>query len=95
MMDCTSRARDRTMLFLTTPALWPTWPFLPMVRRSKGGQELGLVFDSRSARLMGFSATVFRTNLFALPSSFEAFLALPKEVFDCAEELVAAGLCVD
>ena len=32
----------------------------------------------------GFSATVFQCNLFALPPSVEAFLALP-EVFDSAE----------
>ena len=43
----------------------------------------------------GFSATVFRCNLFLLPPSFEEFLALPKEVFDTSEELLNAGWRVD
>ena len=88
-------ARDRTVLFLSNPALWPAWPFLPVVRRSRGTEELGVVFDARSARLTGYSATVFVTNLFALPPNFETFLALPHETFDSAEELAAAGWCVD
>lgn len=87
--------RDRTVLFLTTPALWPAWPFLPVVRRSRGREELGVVFDARSARLAGYSATVFACNLFDLPPNFEAFLALPHETFDSAEELAASGWCVD
>jgi hypothetical protein len=33
--------------------------------------------------------------LFALPPSFDEFLALPKEVFDSAEEVSAAGWLVD
>lgn len=33
--------------------------------------------------------------MFALPPDFAAFLALPKEVFDGAEELAAAGWRVD
>jgi hypothetical protein len=90
-----SPARERTLLFLTTPALWPMWPFLPVVRRGPGAEELGVVFDARAARLTGYSATVFACNLFALPPDFESFLALPKEVFDAAEELAAAGWCVD
>ena len=88
-------ARDRTVLFLSNPGLWPAWPFLPVVRRGRGAEELGVVFDARSARLTGYSATVFACNLFALPPDFEAFLALPHETFDSAEELAAAGWCVD
>ncbi|MBP3956875.1 hypothetical protein J8F10_16510 [Gemmata sp. G18] len=87
--------RDRTLLVLTAPVLWPHWPFLPVVRRTRGTEELGLVFDARTARLTGYSATVFRTNLFALPARLDAFLALPKEVFDGAEELVDAGWRAD
>lgn len=90
-----ARARDRTVLFLTAPALWPCWPFLPVVRRTVDGEELGVVFDARTARLTGYSATVFRCNLFALPPSLAAFLALPREVFDSAEELADGGWCVD
>ncbi len=95
MTRSVTRTRGRTVLFLSNPALWPAWPFLPVVRRSRGAEELGVVFDARAARLTGYSATVFACNLFALPPDFESFLALPKEVFDDAEELAAAGWCVD
>ena len=95
MTRSATRARDRTVLFLSSPALWPAWPFLPVVRRTRGREELGVAFDARSARLTGYSATVFVTNLFALPPDLESFLALPKEVFDAAEELADAGWCVD
>lgn len=88
-------ARERTLLFLTTPALWPQWPFLPVVRRTRGVEELGVVFDSRAAGLTGFSATVFHSNLFTLPPTLDRFLALPHDTFDSAEELAAAGWCVD
>ena len=81
------RTRERTVLFLTTPALWPHWPFLPVIRRSRGVEELGVVFDSRAAGLTGFSATVFLTNIFLLPPNFEQFLALPHDTFDSAEEV--------
>lgn len=95
MTRSAARARERTVLFLSAPALWPHWPFLPVVRRSRGRDELGIVFDARAARLTGYSATVFLTCLFLLPLSFEAFLALPKEVFDSAEELADAGWQID
>jgi hypothetical protein len=71
------------------------WPFLPVVRRSRGREELGVVFDARSAGLLGFSATVYLTNLFLLPADFDSFLALPHETFDGAEELIEAGWVVD
>lgn len=87
--------RERTVLLVSTPALWPMWPFLPVVRRSRGREELGVVFDARAAGLSGYSASVFLTNLFTLPAAFDEFLALPKDVFDCAEELAAAGWRVD
>lgn len=95
MSKCASRVRDRTVLFLGMTALWPHWPFLPVVRRCKGHEEYGIVFDSRSAGLMGYSTTVFFANLFALPSRLQEFLALPHETFDGAEELAAAGWQVD
>lgn len=88
-------ARERTLLFLTTPALWPAWPFLPVVRRTRGVEELGVVFDARAAGLTGFSATVFHSNLFALPPTLDRFLALPRDTFDSAEELIASGWAVD
>lgn len=95
MVSCVSDAHDRTVLFLSTPALWPVWPFLPVVRRTHGAEELGVVFDSRAAGLTGFSTAVIVCNLFALPPSIEQFLALPHETFDTADELATAGWQVD
>ncbi len=74
---------------------WPHWPFLPLVRRTRGREELGVVFDARAARLTGHEITVYVTNLFLLPADLPAFLALPHETFDGAEELTAAGWLVD
>jgi hypothetical protein len=88
-------SRARTLLFLTTPPLWPCWPFLPMVRRTNGTEERGVVFDARAAGLGGWSATVVKTNLFLLPSTLEEFLTLPREVFDSADELADARWRVD
>jgi len=95
MTSCVVHARDRTVLFAATPALWPSWPFLPVVRRSNGREEFGVMFDSRSAGLTGYSAMVFFTNLFALPATLNEFLALPHETFDTAEELADAHWLVD
>jgi hypothetical protein len=89
------RARERTVLFLSTPALWVHWPFLPVVRRTGGAEELGVVFDARAAGLTGLSSTVYRCNVFLLPDSFEQFLALPHETFDSSDELASAGWSVD
>ncbi len=86
----------RHLLFVTAPALWPAWPFLPVTRLAGGGVELGLMFDARGAcGLTGYSATVWRCNLFGLPPTLDQFLTLPKEVFDAAEELIRAGWRVD
>ena len=86
----------RHLLFVTTPALWPAWPFLPVVRWTPGGIELGLMFDARAVSgLTGYSATVFRCCLFRLPPTVAEFLALPKDVFDTGEELLAHGWRVD
>lgn len=86
----------RDLLFVTTPALWPAWPFLPLVRRSAGGEELGVLFDAlKVCGLTGYSATVFHTNLFTLPPTVAGLLALPRDAYDAAEELVAGGWRVD
>jgi hypothetical protein len=96
MPKCPTDAHERMVRMLTTPALWPTWPFLPMVRRSGEKLELGLVFDARGAAgLTGYRATVFHCSLFTLPARFEEFLNLPREVFDSTDELVASGWEVD
>jgi hypothetical protein len=86
----------RHLLLVITPALWPAWPFLPLVRRTPGGSELGVLFDARGAAgLTGYSATVFRTCLFTLPGTVGQLLALPREVYDTAEELLGAGWRAD
>jgi hypothetical protein len=87
---------QRNLLFLTTPRLWPDWPFLPLVRRTPPGEDLGLLYDCLSLDgRTGFSATVFFANLFLLPPTEDEFLALPKEVFATPEEVYSAGWRVD
>ena len=96
MANCRVCVRDRTVLFLTAPALWPVWPFLPVVRRRPGrAEELGVVFDARAAGRAGYGTTVYLTNLFFLPPDLSAFLALSHETFDTAEDLTRAGWRVD
>ena len=95
MATCARRAHARTVLYLATPALWAYWPFLPVVRRAGGAEELGVVFDARAAGLTGYSSTVWMTNIFLLPDAFEQFLALPHETFDSSDELASAGWSVD
>jgi len=86
----------RHRLIMATPGTWPVWPFLPVVRRSDGEEELGVLYDALHAcRRLGLSATVFLTCLFTLPPTRDQFLALPKEVFDTVDEVVAAGWRVD
>lgn len=98
-MSATAAGREsltRHLLVVATSALWPAWPFLPVVRRTTGHEELGLMFDAMgTATRTGYSATVWDCNLFLLPPTFEEFLTLPKEVYDSAEELIAAGWRVD
>jgi hypothetical protein len=89
--------RQRNLLFFTTPNLWPNWPVLPLVRRREGQEEeLGLLVDAMGlADRPGYSATVFKTNIFLLPPTLEELLQLPREAFDTAEELFEAGWAVD
>ena len=91
----TGRARD--LLFLHNPRYWPAWPFLPLVRRRPGREEeCGLLLDAAGAfGLYGLSATVFLGNLFLLPETLDAFLALPREAHDTPEEVADAGWRVD
>jgi hypothetical protein len=52
------QARQRQLTVLREPALWPRWPFLPVVRRTADGPQLGLLVDARRLLgLYGYSAT--------------------------------------
>ena len=90
-------AGGRDLMFLCTPALWATWPVLPVVRPVPGGEtECGLVYDCWTvAGRPGYSATVFLCNLFLMPQGEKAFLELPRRVYDTPEELLADGWWVD
>ena len=90
-------ATARDLLYFRHPSLWMTWPFLPVVRRKPDGEmEYGVLYDCWTVgRRAGYSATVFLSNMFLLPGTEEAILALPKEVFDAPEEIAAAGWRVD
>jgi hypothetical protein len=90
-------ARQRNLLFFTQPRLWPTWPFLPLVRRRAGQEEeYGILFDAKTAcGLLGFAATFFLCNFFLMPPTLDQFLALPHETFDTPEEVADAGWTVD
>ena len=89
--------RTRNLLFLGKPSLWPAWPYLPLMRRLPGQEEeCGLLYDAlHVSGKTGFSATVMLCNLFCIPSDEAEFLALPKETFDCPDEVFAAGWRVD
>jgi len=87
---------SRNLQFISNPSLWNLWPYLPLIRDTTSVRELGVMVDLHGrVGITGFSATVFLTNLFTLPQQLDELLALPKEVFDTAEELIAAGWRVD
>jgi hypothetical protein len=88
--------RERSLLFIAHPGLWPMWPVLPLVRRTRGMPELGVMFDFKGTTgRTGFGAAVLLSNLFELPPSGRDLLALPREVYDSADEIVHAGWEVD
>lgn len=91
------KATPRDLLFLATPKLWPTWPFLAVVRyRPDGDTDCGVLYDAyHVSDKTGYGCTVFVTNIFLMPTAEEELLALPKEVFDTVEELAEAGWVVD
>ena len=97
VMDPTERARARNLLFFATPALWPIWPFLPLVRRRPGREdECGLLYDAfHVTGRTGASATVYLVNMFQLPPTEADFRALPREVYDTAEDVWIGGWRVD
>ena len=91
------KATARDLFYFTHPHYWPTWPFLPVVRRHADGElECGLLFDLLHLRgRTGYSCAVFLANIFQMPPTEDEFLALPKETFDTPEEMAAAGWVVD
>lgn len=92
-----SRARRHAQFLCYAPRLWAYWPFLPVIRRHPNGDtDYGVLFDARGhSNLFGYSATVFRFNVFALPQTVSALLAGPREVFYTVEELLDHGWTVD
>jgi hypothetical protein len=91
------KATARDLFFLAHPEHWPTWPFLPVVRRhAEGTMDYGVLYDALHATgRTGYSATVLLTNFFLMPETETELLALPKEVFDAPEEMAEAGWRVD
>ena len=91
------RGIARDLLYLRTPRLWPTWPYLALMRRRPGLEaEYGVLYDIRgTSGRTGFGATVFLSNVFLMPRNEEEIIALPHETFDNAEEIVAAHWHVD
>jgi hypothetical protein len=90
------RERSRNLLFLSSPRLWPAYPFLPLVRRAGGEDECGLLIDLAGLfGVYGYGSTVFLANLFDLPPTLAGFLALPRRAFDSADEVFDAGWRVD
>jgi hypothetical protein len=85
--------RQRNLVYFAAPQLWPEYPFLPIVRRKPGqDEECGPLLDAKGLYgRMGYSATVFKCNLFLIPRTLDEFLALPKETFDTPEEIFEAG----
>jgi hypothetical protein len=90
--DALRRERTRNLLFLSTPRLWPVWPFLPVIRRRPGcDDECGILYDVFGLKgTPGYAATVFLCNIFQLPTE-EQLLGLPRETFDRPEEIYSAG----
>lgn len=92
------RATPLDMLFFETPSLWRHYPFLPVIRRRSddAGTECGVLYDARGVSgLYGYSSTVFRINLFALPATEAGLLARPKYVYDSLDALAEDGWRVD
>jgi len=83
-------------VLLSTPGLWPAYPFLPVVRRTTAADECGLLADLAGLfGLYGYGPTVFLANLFALPTTLAGLLALPRRAFDSSDEVYDAGWRVD
>src|SRR5947209_7546746 len=92
------RPHQRDLLLFRDPRRWACWPLLPVVGASPdgSGKQLGVLYDALgTCGPYGFSATVFLANLFLLPLAEEQLFALPRLVYDTADEIAAAGWTVD
>jgi hypothetical protein len=91
------KATARNLFIFAHPENWTLWPYLPVVRRhADGTMDYGVLYDALHATgRTGFSSTVLLGNIFLLPQTEAEMVALPKEVFDAAEEIAAAGWTVD
>lgn len=92
---CRSQATPLDRLILATPCLWRHHPFLPVVRRLAGGSRVqcGVVYDAPD-RTSG-PATVYLTNLFALPATVAGLLARPQCVYESLDALANDGWVID
>ena len=102
MMSASKRfqrlAGPRDFLFFQTPSLWPVYPYLPVVRRHRGRAEpeLGLLYDAKGkSGTLGYSSTVFLTNLFFVPETEAELFAGPRCVYDSFDDLAKDGWTVD
>jgi hypothetical protein len=88
---------QRDLHFMADPSKWEVWPFLPVMRRHSADKtDYGVLFDAQGVcDLTGYRCAVFLTNLFNLPPKLDDLFALPKEVYDTFDELIAAGWHVD
>ena len=96
-LESKAKERQRNHLFMTTPELWQTWPFLPIMRTQPGcEQEYGVLCDLlHFSGRPGFSATVFLSNFLLIPQTEAEILCLPREVYKNAEQVYEAGWRVD
>ena len=83
--------RPTTQLeMMQNPDSWPRWPFLPLIRRTKGlrpfGEE-GLLYDDNVNKF-----TVYFANLFMLPENLAAFAS---KTYESYEAILADGWEVD
>jgi hypothetical protein len=92
------RATARDFRYFADPALWPTYPFLPVTRRADGSADLecGVLYDAYGVSgTTGYRCTVFLANLFDLPPTPDRLLAGPRCVYDTFDELADAGWAID
>ena len=92
------RATAGDLRYFAEPALWPHYPYLPVVRAAPGSseRECGVLYDAFGVSgTCGYRCTVFLVNLFILPATEPRLLAGPRQVFDTFDELADAGWTID